>query len=64
MGRAYTDIDFAGYARQAKPISRPLAGLGDQEDREIFVVIQGGRALFENPVNRAHLDGYKGVAEV
>src|SRR5207244_13101527 len=48
MGLAYTDIDFAGYARQAKGISVLLAGLGYQEDREIFVVSEGGRAIFED----------------
>ena len=33
MGRAYTDIDFAGYSRQANGISTALAELGYQEDR-------------------------------
>jgi hypothetical protein len=56
LGRAYTDIDFAGYARQAKPISQMLAGLGYTEDREIFVVTEGSRAIFENPANGIHVD--------
>jgi hypothetical protein len=56
MGRAYTDLDFAGYTRQAKAISGLLAGLGYQEDREIFVVTEGGRAIFENPANHLHVD--------
>ncbi|MCL4300607.1 MAG: hypothetical protein KJ077_33025 [Anaerolineae bacterium] len=56
LGRAYTDIDFAGYAKQAKPISQMLTGLGYTEDREIFVLTEGSRAIFENPANGIHVD--------
>jgi len=56
MGRAYTDIDFASYSRQSKRVSELLARLGYQENREIFVVTEGSRAIFENPSNRLHVD--------
>ena len=56
LGRAYTDIDFAGYGKQAKQISGLLAGLGYAEEREIFVVTEGSRAIFENPGNGLHVD--------
>jgi len=56
MGRAYTDIDFAGYVKQAKSISAVLADLGYAEDKEIFVVTEGGRAIFENPTHHLHVD--------
>jgi hypothetical protein len=56
MGRAYTDIDFAGYGRQAADVRRMLADLGYVEDREVFVVSEGGRAIFENPSNKLHVD--------
>ncbi|OGO70548.1 MAG: hypothetical protein A2Z37_11520 [Chloroflexi bacterium RBG_19FT_COMBO_62_14] len=56
MGRAYTDIDFAGYGRQASEIRRVLAELGYVEDREVFVVTEGGRAIFENHSNQLHVD--------
>ncbi len=56
LGRAYTDIDFAGYGRQARQVSTLMASLGYGEDREIFVVTEGGRAIFENPANRLHVD--------
>jgi hypothetical protein len=56
LGRAYTDIDFAGYGRQAKQISGLLAGLGYAEEREIFVVTEGSRAIFENPSSGLHVD--------
>lgn len=56
MGRAYTDIDLAAYAGQAKEIKALLAGLGYIENREIFVVSEGKRAIFENPNNHLHID--------
>ena len=56
MGRAYTDIDLAGYVTHARPISELLAGLGYVEDKEIFVVTEGSRAIFENPSNHLHVD--------
>jgi hypothetical protein len=56
MGRAYTDIDFAGYIKEAKAVTELLTGLGYREDREIFVVTEGGRAIFEHPGNGLHLD--------
>jgi hypothetical protein len=56
LGRAYTDIDLAGYAKQAKQASQLLTGLGYSEDREIFVVTEGSRAIFENPGNGLHVD--------
>jgi hypothetical protein len=56
LGRVYTDIDFAGYARQAQAISAMLAGLGYKEDREIFVVTEGGRAIFEQASSQLHVD--------
>ena len=56
MGRAYTDIDFGGYVKQAKAVSEMLAGLGYTEDREVFIASEGGRAIFENPANGLHVD--------
>src|SRR3990172_6301061 len=56
MGRAYTDIDFAGYRKQAKEIRVLMAGLGYGEDQEIFIVSEGDRAIFNNPSNGLHVD--------
>jgi len=56
MGRAYTDIDFAGYGRQASDVRHMLADLGYVENREVFVVSEGGRAIFENHSNQLHVD--------
>lgn len=56
MGRAYTDIDFAAYRKQAKEIKVLMAGLGYEEDREVFIVSEGDRAIFNNPGNGLHVD--------
>ena len=56
LGRAYTDIDFAGYIKQATPVSAALARLGYVEDREIFIASEGGRAIFESRENGLHVD--------
>lgn len=56
LGRAYTDIDFGGYAKQSRSVRELLSKLGYAEDREIFVVTEGSRAIFENPTNGLHVD--------
>ena len=56
MGRAYTDIDLAGYRREAGGVRGLMAGLGYHEEGEVFVVTEGGRAIFENPQLRLHVD--------
>ncbi len=56
MGRAYTDIDLAGYSREASGVRALMAGLGYVEEREVFVVTEGGRAIFHNPATKIHVD--------
>ncbi len=56
MGRAYTDIDFAGYRNQAKEIKVLMAGLGYSEDKEVFIVSEGNRSIFNLPQNGLHVD--------
>jgi hypothetical protein len=56
MGRSYTDIDFAAYARDGKGIRALMAGLGYAEDKEVFVVSEGSRAIFENLQLHIHVD--------
>jgi hypothetical protein len=56
MGRAYTDIDFAGYGRESKNVRALMAGLGYTEDKEVWVVSEGGRAIFNNDKLRLHVD--------
>jgi len=56
LGRAYTDIDFAAYSRQTKEIRALMAGLGYQENREVFVVSENTRAIFEKADIGIHVD--------
>jgi len=56
MGRAYTDIDLAGYSREAPGVRGLMQGLGYFEQKEVFVVSEGGRAIFDNPKIRMHVD--------
>ena len=56
MGRAYTDIDFAAYQRQTREIQAMMAGLGYRENREVLIVSEGARAIFERPEAGLHID--------
>jgi hypothetical protein len=56
MGRAYTDIDFAGYGREAKNVRALMAGLGYTEDKEVWVVSEGSRAIFNHDQLQLHVD--------
>ncbi len=56
MGRAYTDIDFAAYGKQAKAIRQLMTELGYQEEREVYVVSEGNRAIFSNGTGQLHVD--------
>lgn len=56
MGRAYTDIDFAGYRSQSREVRALMAGLGYSENQEVFIVSEGDRAIFANPETDLHVD--------
>src|SRR3970040_968911 len=56
MGRAYTDIDFAAYRKQAREIKGLMSALGYVEDQEVFIVSEGDRSIFSNPDNGLHVD--------
>lgn len=60
MGRAYTDIDFAAYHRQTKEIQVLMTGLGYHENREVFIVSEGDRAIFDRPEVGLHIDVFYG----
>ena len=60
MGRAYTDIDFAAYHKQTKEIQALMAGLGYRENREVFIVSEGDRSIFERPDVGLHIDVFYG----
>jgi len=56
MGRAYTDIDFAAYKKQSREIKTLMAGLEYVENREVFIISEGNRAIYENSHNNLHVD--------
>jgi hypothetical protein len=56
MGRAYTDIDFAAYRKQTKEIKELMSTLGYTENREVFIVSEGERSIFDRPEIGLHVD--------
>jgi hypothetical protein len=56
LGRAYTDIDFAGYKKETKVIKDLMFSLGYEEDREVFIVSEGYRSIFNSTHSNLHVD--------
>jgi len=56
LGRAYTDIDFAGYQKHSKEIKEMMQILGYEEIREVFIVSEGDRAIFHQSNSTLHVD--------
>ena len=56
MGRAYTDIDFAAYRKQTKEIKALMSGLSYTENREVFIVSEGERSIFDRAEIGLHVD--------
>ncbi len=56
LGRVYTDIDFAAYRKQAKALQALMAGLGYTENREVYIVSEGDRAIFDKTGTDLHVD--------
>lgn len=56
MGRAYTDIDFGAYSKQTKQVTDMMTALGYKENREVFIVSEGERAIFDKPEAGLHVD--------
>ena len=49
MGRAYTDIDFAGYRKQTQEIKALMTDLEYTERQNVFIFSEGDRSIFDNP---------------
>jgi hypothetical protein len=54
--RVYRDLDFAGRKKEARDFQQLLNRLGYVEDREIFLVSEGARAIFASAANGVHVD--------
>ncbi len=57
LGRVYTDIDLAGYSREAPAVQKLLSGrLGYTADEMMYVESEGARMMFEHPIHHVHVD--------
>jgi hypothetical protein len=56
LGRAYTDIDFAAYGRDARRIEAMLIRAGYASDHQLYVDSGGSRMVLEHPGTGLHLD--------
>lgn len=56
MGRAYTDIDFAGYRNQTREVQELMKSLGYAEIREVFIMSEGDRSIFNHQDSTLHVD--------
>ncbi len=56
LGRAYTDIDYAGYASQSAQMTPFFSGLGYREDGDVNVYFAGQRMIFNQPQTGLHVD--------
>lgn len=56
MGRAYTDIDFAAYGKQTSAVRDLFGKLGYVDNKEIFIVSGGERAIFDRKDIGLHVD--------
>jgi len=56
MGRAYTDLDFAAYGKQTGEIRNLMSKLGYADNKEVFIVSGGERAIFDRPQIGLHVD--------
>lgn len=56
LQREITDIDFVGYEKQNGKVLKLLDALGYVSDKRMRMFQFMGRYLFENPVNKRHID--------
>jgi len=54
--RRFADLDLVAYRRDADSIRELMLAIGYAENREVFVVSEGGRAIFDHPESRVHVD--------
>lgn len=60
MGRAYTDIDFAGYANEAADVRALMTSLGYTENHQVSLFSEGSRAIFDHTGWDLHVDVFYG----
>ncbi len=52
----YSDIDLAAYGKQAEKIQSLMRSLGYTENREVYVISEGQRAIYEKSEGELHVD--------
>jgi hypothetical protein len=60
MGRAYTDLDFAGYSKESREVKVLMAGLGYVENEQVSLFSEGSRAIFDNHDIGLYVDVFYG----
>jgi hypothetical protein len=63
LDRKFTDFDFASYPRFVRDISRILADLGYEEDRQVTQLFGERRMLFHDPAFGRHIDVFFDVLD-
>lgn len=56
MGRAYTDIDFAGYRNQARAINEMMTTMDYKESKEVYIMSEGDRSIFHQVNGSLYVD--------
>ncbi len=56
LGRAYTDIDMAGYSKERNAVRDMMVSLGYAENREVTIVSEGMRMIFDGSASGLHVD--------
>jgi hypothetical protein len=56
LKRVYTDIDFAAYGRDVRPLRGIFGREGFAEDEYTFVESEGSRMVLNHPITGLHLD--------
>jgi hypothetical protein len=57
LGRAYTDIDFAGYSQQASRVGEFFLSLAFREEAEVNLLFAGQRLIYHHPtMSGVHVD--------
>ena len=56
LGRAYTDIDYAGYKAQTAQIGQFFITSGYSEDAEVNTYFAGERMIYNQPSSGLHID--------
>ncbi|HEX5466933.1 MAG TPA: hypothetical protein VFW92_09715 [Candidatus Limnocylindrales bacterium] len=52
----YADIDLVAYGRQSRELAAVFSALGYEADREVYIISEGRRSIYELPGASLHVD--------